>query len=165
MRPADESPPAIATRPARSRTRRWPASSPPSSTSQTLGERREPKERLDSAFTRITSYEESLSAHALTRLTSTPGVRLYGIADPARVAERTPTFAFTIAGATPRDIAAELGREGIFVWDGNYYALGAMLALGLEEHGGAVRAGFLHYTTLDEVDRLCDLVAAIAARG
>ncbi len=111
------------------------------------------------------AYEESLSAHALTRLTSTPGVRLYGIADPARVAERTPTFAFTIAGATPRDIAAELGREGIFVWDGNYYALGAMLALGLEEHGGAVRAGFLHYTTLDEVDRFCDLVAAIAARG
>ena len=51
------------------------------------------------------------------------------------------------------------------MWDGNYYALGAMLALGLEEHGGAVRAGFLHYTTLDEVDRLCDLVAAIAAGG
>ena len=51
------------------------------------------------------------------------------------------------------------------MWDGNYYALGAMLALGLEEHGGAVRAGFLHYTTLEEVDRLCDLVAAIAARG
>ena len=87
------------------------------------------------------------------------GVKLYGIADPARVAERTPTFAFTVAGASPRDIAAELGREGIFVWDGNYYALGAMLALGLEEHGGAVRAGFLHYTTLDEVDRFCDLVA------
>jgi cysteine desulfurase family protein (TIGR01976 family) len=130
-----------------------------------LGEGTTQSERLDSAFSRITSYEESLSAHALTRLTSTPGVRLYGIADPARVAERTPTFAFTIAGATPRDIAAELGREGIFVWDGNYYALGAMLALGLEEHGGAVRAGFLHYTTLDEVDRFCDLVAAIAARG
>ncbi len=103
--------------------------------------------------------------HALARLGATAGVRLYGIADPARVAERTPTFAFTLDGATPRDIAAEMGREGIFVWDGNYYALGAMLALGLEEHGGAVRAGFLHYTTLDEVDRFCDLVARIAARG
>ena len=39
-----------------------------------------------------------------------------------------------------------------------------MLALGLEGHGGAVRAGFLHYTTVEEVDRLCDPVAAIAAR-
>ncbi len=58
-----------------------------------------------------------------------------------------------------------MGRDGVFVWDGNYYALNVMLALGLEEHGGAVRAGFLHYTTPDEVDRLCDLVAQLAARG
>ena len=40
-----------------------------------------------------------------------------------------------------------------------------MLALGLEQHGGAVRAGFLHYTTQEEVDRLCDLVAQLAARA
>ena len=40
-----------------------------------------------------------------------------------------------------------------------------MEALGLEEHGGAVRAGFLHYNTADEAERLCDAVAEIAARG
>ena len=111
-------------------------------------------------------YEESLSAHALTRLAcdARRAPLRHRRPGPRRRSARRRSRS-RIAGATPRDIAAELGREGVFVWDGNYYALGAMLALGLEEHGGAVRAGFLHYTTLEEVDRLCDLVAAIAARG
>jgi len=130
-----------------------------------LGDGAGRSERLDAAFGRIRAYEESLSVQVLRRLTSTAGVTLYGIADPDRVAERSPTFAFNVAGVGAREVAAELGREGVFVWDGNYYALNVMLALGLEDRGGAVRAGFLHYTTAEEVDRLCDLVAQIAARG
>ena len=130
-----------------------------------LGEGASRSERIDTAFTRIRAYEESLSVQALRRLTSTSGVTLYGIADPDRVAERSPTFAFNVAGVGAREVAAELGREGVFVWDGNYYALNVMLALGLEDRGGAVRAGFLHYTTTEEVDRLCDLVAHIAGRS
>jgi selenocysteine lyase/cysteine desulfurase len=42
------------------------------------------------------------------------------------------------------------------VWDGNYYALEIMERLGLEATGGAVRVGFCHYHTLDEVDRVVD---------
>jgi selenocysteine lyase/cysteine desulfurase len=45
------------------------------------------------------------------------------------------------------------------VWDGDYYALEPMRALGLSDSGGAVRAGFLHYTTLEEVDRLLEALA------
>ena len=130
-----------------------------------LGEGASRSEQLDAAFARIRAHEEALSSQALRRLGATPGVTVYGIADPDRVAERTPTFAFNVAGVGPREVAAELGRDGVFVWDGNYYALNVMLALGLEEHGGAVRAGFLHYTTSEEVDRLCDLVAQVAARS
>jgi cysteine desulfurase family protein (TIGR01976 family) len=130
-----------------------------------LGDGATRSERLDGAFARIRAHEEALSVQALRRLTATGGVTIHGITDPDRVAERSPTFAFTVAGTGPREVAAELGREGVFVWDGNYYALNVMLALGLEEHGGAVRAGFLHYTTPGEVDRLCDLVAQLAARG
>ena len=54
-----------------------------------------------------------------------------------------------------------LGEQDLYVWDGNYYALEPMRALGLED-GGAVRAGFLHYTTEDEVDRLLETLAAFA---
>ena len=58
-------------------------------------------------------------------------------------------------------MAAELGRHGIFVWDGNYYALELMERLGLESSGGAVRVGAVHYTTAEEIDRFLEAVAAI----
>jgi cysteine desulfurase family protein (TIGR01976 family) len=117
---------------------------------------------LDTAYARIRAHEEALSRAVLDRLDATPGVTLYG---PRDVEDRTPTFCFTVAGQTPRGVAERLAARDVFVWDGNYYALALMQALGLEEHGGAVRAGFLHYNTLDEVGRLCDAVAEIAAEA
>ena len=40
------------------------------------------------------------------------------------------------------------------MWDGNYYALNVTERLGVEESGGMVRIGLVHYNTSDEVDRL-----------
>jgi selenocysteine lyase/cysteine desulfurase len=83
-------------------------------------------------------------------------VKLYGIGDEARVGERTPTFAIRLDGESPRDTATRLGKAGIFVWDGDYYAQTIMERLGLATSGGAVRIGFCHYNTADEVDRVVD---------
>jgi cysteine desulfurase family protein (TIGR01976 family) len=121
--------------------------------------------RLDAAYARIGAHEEALTRHVLERLGAIDGVTLHGIADPGRAGERTPTFCFTVDDATPRAVAEHLAARGVFVWDGNYYALALMEALGLEEHGGAVRAGFLHYNTVEEADRLADAVAELAARA
>jgi len=66
---------------------------------------------------------------------------------------RVPTFAFTVDGRTPRAVAERLGEREIAVWDGDYYAVEVMERLGLGD-GGAVRAGFVHYNTAAEVDRL-----------
>jgi cysteine desulfurase family protein (TIGR01976 family) len=118
--------------------------------------------RLDLAYARIESHERDLTQRTLQRLNEIPGLRLYGIADPARVQERTPTFCFNLDGWSAEALSTELANRGLFTYHGNYYALGVMLALGLEESGGAVRAGYLHYTTADEADRLCDAVASLA---
>jgi cysteine desulfurase family protein (TIGR01976 family) len=66
---------------------------------------------------------------------------------------RVPTFAFTVAGVTPRTVAERLAERDIAVWDGDYYAIEVMKRLGLEPEG-AVRAGFVHYNTAAEIDRL-----------
>jgi len=66
---------------------------------------------------------------------------------------RVPTFAFTVAGVRPRSVAERLAAAGIAVWDGDYYAVEVMARLGLAP-AGAVRAGFVHYNTAEEVDRL-----------
>ena len=44
--------------------------------------------------------------------------------------------------------------DGIFVWDGNYYALAVTERLGVESQGGMVRIGAVHYNTVDEIHRL-----------
>jgi cysteine desulfurase family protein (TIGR01976 family) len=118
--------------------------------------------RLDRAYRLIEAHEQALTRHTLTRLAAIPGLRLYGIADPDFTSQRTPTFCFNLDGWTPASLSAELGRRGLFTYHGNYYALAAMEALGLEAAGGAVRAGYLHYTTLAEADRLCDALASLA---
>jgi selenocysteine lyase/cysteine desulfurase len=110
---------------------------------------------LDLAFERIQAYEESLAGRFLDGLPEQ--VELYGI----RGAQgRTPTFCLNLPGRSPRAVAERLGERGLYVWDGDYYALEPMRALGLSESGGAVRAGFLHYTSEEEVDRLLEALTA-----
>jgi cysteine desulfurase family protein (TIGR01976 family) len=109
---------------------------------------------LDLAFERIQAHEDALARRFLDGFP--PSAGLYGIRD---VAGRTPTFCFNLPGQSPRSVAERLDERGLYVWDGDYYALEPMRALGLSESGGAVRAGFLHYTSADEVDRLLDALA------
>jgi selenocysteine lyase/cysteine desulfurase len=56
-------------------------------------------------------------------------------------------------------VLLQLAERDLYVWDGDYYALEPMRELGLSDSGGAVRAGFLHYNTTDEVDRLLEALA------
>jgi cysteine desulfurase family protein (TIGR01976 family) len=113
----------------------------------------------------ITEYERLLSVRFLEGLPRLSQIRLWGIADPERVGERTPTFAVRVDGYSPREAAVELARRGIFAWDGNYFALAVMERLGLEATGGAVRIGFCHYNTADEVDRTLDELSTLTLPG
>lgn len=112
------------------------------------------RQALSAAMTAIHVAEHGLALAALAALREVPGLTLRGIVDPGRIDERVPTFAFTVAGRTPRDIAADLGKRGIATWDGDYYAYELIRALGLAESGGMVRVGFVHYNQPSEIERL-----------
>jgi cysteine desulfurase family protein (TIGR01976 family) len=118
------------------------------------------RQRLLDAWARLQRHETELCRRLLDGLASVAGLRVYGIADPGRLAERVPTVSFTLAGHTPRAVAERLGAQGIFVWDGDYYAVDVVDALGLRSAGGMVRVGLAHYNTAAEVDRL---IAALQA--
>jgi len=118
--------------------------------------------RIAEAFEHvIVPYEAELSKRFLDGMRSISTVRLYGIADPGRVDERTPTFAVRVGDQHPAETAKALAERGVFAWDGNYYALELMERLGLEDTGGAVRIGFCHYNTAAEVDRVLEELAAL----
>jgi len=107
----------------------------------------------------MVGHESALGERFLAGLPE--GVALYG---RQTMDGRVPTFAVTLDGLTPTEVAAHLGEHGIFVWDGDYYALEVMKRLGLPD--GAVRIGIVHYNTADEVDRLLvELRKLVGGRG
>jgi selenocysteine lyase/cysteine desulfurase len=113
-------------------------------------------------FDRIAAHERALSTRFLEGIASIEGVRVIGIADPARVSERTPTFAVRVRDQHPIDTSRALADRGIFTWDGHYYAIEVFDRLGLLASGGAVRIGFCHYHTAEEVDRVLEALAELA---
>jgi selenocysteine lyase/cysteine desulfurase len=113
----------------------------------------------------IRGYEFELSQALLDILAETPGVTVYGIQDTHRLEERAPTAAFTLMGKSPRQVAEELDEANIYVWDGNYYALEVTTRLGLEDTGGMVRVGPVHYNTLEEIKRFGEALGRIAEIG
>lgn len=111
---------------------------------------------LKVAMQALMDYERVLSAQLLAGLREIKGMQIYGITDTKQLASRVPTIACNIEGHPPRQLAEYLASQGIFAWDGNYYALGIMERLGLEPTGGALRLGMAHYNTIDEIDRVLE---------
>lgn len=111
------------------------------------------RDRLESAASVIAAHERELASGCWTRLSGIRGVRRWG---PDFSERRAPTIAFTIDGHSPEGIAGFLAGRGIHAWEGHFYALRPIEALGLDAGGGVVRVGVSMYNTNDEIDRLLD---------
>jgi len=94
-----------------------------------------------------------LSRALIEGIESVKGTHIHGITDLRRLEDRVPTVSFTMEGIAPRRLAERLAAEGFYVWDGNYYALAVTQRLNLEDKGGLLRVGAVHYNTLDEIAR------------
>ncbi len=117
---------------------------------------------LKKGMAAIHAYEQELNQGLLSTLGFVPGLTLYGPSDPRKTDERVATFSFRLDGLHPRTVAEKLGERGIYVWDGNYYAINVTERLGLEESGGMVRVGATHYNTIEEVRKLGEALTEIA---
>ncbi|MFY9646213.1 MAG: cysteine desulfurase-like protein [Terriglobales bacterium] len=111
----------------------------------------------------IHQHERKMTERMIAGLTAIPGLKLYGISDPARFENRCSTFVVRIEGHTPLDLATKLGERGFFTWDGNYYALNLTEQLDVERLGGFLRIGLVHYNTMEEVERLLAALREIVA--
>ena len=112
------------------------------------------RERLVRTMTEIRAYEASLTQRLLHGLAARPRFQVWGLTEPDRLGERTPTVALTARDHSPHEMAEHLAEREIHVWNGNFYALNLTECLGVEDHGGLLRLGLVHYNTAEEVDRL-----------
>lgn len=116
------------------------------------------RQSLTAFYDELFIYEQSLSQHFLARAEEIAGMKIYGITDTSRLDKRTPTFGFTIDGHHPQFISDYLADAGIITGAGNFYAKSVIDTLGLEDTGGIVRAGCVHYNTSGEIDQLFELL-------
>jgi cysteine desulfurase family protein (TIGR01976 family) len=122
------------------------------------------REALQAGYRATHPYETGLLSRLMGGLQTIPGIRTFGITDPQRFDERCSTLSFRLGDHNPTKIAAFLGDRGIFTWDGNFYALNLSERLGVEQKGGVLRVGLIHYNTAEEVDRLLAALREFAAR-
>ena len=108
---------------------------------------------LKQAMSVMQEYETELSRVLIQAIESVPGTRVHGVTDLDRLSERVPTVSFTLEGRRPEEIAEDLGKQNIYVWNGHNYALAIVERMGLLEAGGMIRVGPVHYNTLDEIEQ------------
>jgi cysteine desulfurase/selenocysteine lyase len=128
----------------------------------------------------VAAHEAELSAYALQRLQTLPGVHVYGDRDPQRAAQRLGVIPLQVSGMSHFKVAAILGNEfGIGVRSGCFCAHPYILhLLGLtpeearevrrrmlngdkRQMPGLIRASFGLYNTLEEVDALAEALERI----
>ena len=118
------------------------------------------RDAIIEAYDAIEQYERGLFLRMLEGLEGIEGLKIWGITEPNRISERAPTVSFTHPSLSAKEMGRRLAERGVFVWAGNFYALELTEALGLEPEG-VLRAGLLHYNSLEEVDYFVESVAEI----
>lgn len=108
------------------------------------------REKIITAMNHIQTYERSLAQQLYLGLRDIDGVDIYG--PPLKETQRAPTLSFTIENKRPEDICRLLAEHGICAWDGHFYAIRAVEAMGLMGQGGVTRMGIAVYNTPEEID-------------
>jgi cysteine desulfurase family protein (TIGR01976 family) len=114
---------------------------------------------LDSigGFEAIVPHERALAERFLAGISD--HVRVYGL---PTMEGRVPTFLVNVDGVPAAAVAAQLAEQQVGVWaHDSWYSLNLYKRLGYEKD--AIRIGFIHYNTADEVDRL--IAGLEGARG
>ena len=94
----------------------------------------------------LRAYERELGTRFLDRLPES--VTVYGL---QTMEGRVPTFLLNVDGVEATEVATTMASRGYGVWaHDNWYSLG--LREKLPYPGNAVRVGFIHYNTVDEID-------------
>ena len=110
------------------------------------------RERIVDAMTGISAYEHRLAGMYYDGVRRIRGVHVWGTDFASRA--RAPTVSITLDKHTAAEAAAALGKQGLCVWDGDFYAARPVEVLGLEERGGLLRTGISMYTTEADIRRL-----------
>ena len=73
---------------------------------------------------------------------------------------RAPTVALDIK-QSPKQVANELALKGVMAGSGDFYAVRALKAHGIDADKGVLRLSYVHYTKPEEIEKLVDALDTI----
>ena len=117
------------------------------------------REKLESAYQKISSHEFELAKHLYDSLKNLEKITVVGPDFSSK--KRTPTVSFVHNGFSAQEVCKKLANKNICAWDGHFYALKAIQKLGLESKGGVTRLGISLYNTKQEIDRVIEVIKTI----
>lgn len=113
---------------------------------------------IEAAYASMKKFEEPLTKRLEAILDDLPGIRRFG---PATGEDRHPTFSFIHESIKPSEIVRRVHQHPIGIKHGNMYAYRWCEAVGLEPEEGAVRLSAVHYNTVEEIDRVGEVLRQI----
>jgi cysteine desulfurase family protein (TIGR01976 family) len=117
------------------------------------------REKLESAYQKISSHEFELAKHLYDSLKNLEKITVVGPDFSSK--KRTPTVSFVHSSFSAQEVCKKLANKNICAWDGHFYALKAIQKLGLESKGGVTRLGISLYNTKQEIDRVIEVIKTI----
>ena len=122
-----------------------------------IGEGNSYREKLVSAYKKISNHEYELASNLYSSLDALDNVTIIGQNFSNK--NRTPTVSFIHKKYSANEICKKLGEVNICAWDGHFYALKAIQKLNLEKIGGVTRLGVSLYNSQDEIDRIVKIIS------
>ena len=116
-----------------------------------------PTQRGEFVHDLMRAHETEIMPPLLEWATSKNSVRLLG---PVDAELRAPTVALDIK-QSPKVVAEKLARKGIMAGSGDFYAVRALEAHGIEPSKGVLRLSYVHYTNSEEIEKLVDALDTI----
>ncbi|MFH1842263.1 MAG: aminotransferase class V-fold PLP-dependent enzyme [bacterium] len=114
---------------------------------------------IEMAFVLMTACEYPLQEKLLAYLGEKPGVRVVGPAEPGP--DRVGTISFVHESLRSQEISAAVDPSGVAIRHGHMYAYHLCEALGLDPEDGVVRTSFVHYNTVEEIERLIEVFEGV----
>lgn len=116
--------------------------------------------KLEKAFELVAAHEERLSEKLLDYLRTVPDIRIIGH-DTGDRNKRVPTIAFVHDSKQSDEIVEQVDPHGIGIRFGDFYAKRLVHDLDIEDKNSVVRVSFVHYNSIEEVDKLIEVFKTI----
>jgi len=108
----------------------------------------------------ISKHEEKISNPLLNYLNGRKDLKLIG-QKKIENKNRAPTISFISNSISSKDLSNHLVKNGIATRNDNFYAWRCLEALGINTEDGVVRTSLVHYNSLEDVEKLINVLKKI----